>query len=222
MDVTMPIKPHDEERPMAVGAPAAVPGDVVALERLSALVDGACTRPELDAVMGDVAVRDDLRQAWVEYHWMGEVMRSGRQAGTPADAGFVAAVMARVVEQDTTVGRSDPDGAATQAEAANDPVFRWKMVAGLASLVAVFAVAWNVALGPAQRGAAELAQATEPPVVAAGGVVRDSVVVTERGILIRDPQLEALMAAHRQVGGMSALEMPAGFLRNATFEGPQR
>jgi sigma-E factor negative regulatory protein RseA len=30
------------------------------------------------------------------------------------------------------------------------------------------------------------------------------------------------MAAHRQFGGASALQMPAGFLRNATFEGPAR
>lgn len=198
-----------------------VPGDVAAQERLSALVDGECSQPELDAVMGDLVAWEDLRQAWAEYHWMGEMMRSGRQAGMPADAGFCAAVMARVAVQDTATGPSGRPARAGHAEAANDPVLRWKMVAGLASLVAVLAVAWSVALGPAQQGAPELAQATQPPAVEAEGV-RDSVVVTERGVLIRDPQLEALMAAHRQVGGMSALEMPAGFLRNATFEGPQR
>lgn len=216
----MPIKPHDEQ-PLVAGAAAMVPEDAAAQERLSALVDGECMRPEFDAAFGDLAARDGLRQAWVEYHWIGEVMRSGRQAGMPADAGFAAAVMARVAVQDTAAGPSGSVVRAGHAEAANDPVLRWKMVAGLASLVAVFAVAWNVALGPAQQGAPELAQATQPPVAAAEGL-RDTVVVTERGVLIRDPQLEALMAAHRQVGGMSALEMPAGFLRNATFEGPQR
>jgi len=40
--------------------------------------------------------------------------------------------------------------------------------------------------------------------------------------MLRDPQLEELMAAHRQYGGVSALQMPAGFLRNATYETPQR
>ena len=40
--------------------------------------------------------------------------------------------------------------------------------------------------------------------------------------MIRDPQLDELLAAHRQLGGASALQMPAGFLRNATFEGPTR
>jgi sigma-E factor negative regulatory protein RseA len=37
-------------------------------------------------------------------------------------------------------------------------------------------------------------------------------------VMIRDPQLDALLAAHRQFGGTSALQMPTGFLRNATFE----
>jgi hypothetical protein len=36
-------------------------------------------------------------------------------------------------------------------------------------------------------------------------------VVTERGVMLRDPQIEELMAAHRQHGGMSALQMPAAF-----------
>ncbi|MHB8949586.1 MAG: sigma-E factor negative regulatory protein, partial [Rhodoferax sp.] len=37
--------------------------------------------------------------------------------------------------------------------------------------------------------------------------------------MIRDPQLDALLAAHKQFGGTSALQGPAGFLRNATFDG---
>jgi sigma-E factor negative regulatory protein RseA len=44
----------------------------------------------------------------------------------------------------------------------------------------------------------------------------------EAAIMIRDPQLDALLVAHRQFGGTSALQMPAGFLRNATFEGAAR
>ena len=42
------------------------------------------------------------------------------------------------------------------------------------------------------------------------------------GVVLRDPQLEALLSAHRQFGGASALQMPAGFLRNATYDAPQR
>ena len=39
--------------------------------------------------------------------------------------------------------------------------------------------------------------------------------------MLRDPRLDELLAAHRQLGG-AALQMPSGFLRNATFEGPGR
>jgi sigma-E factor negative regulatory protein RseA len=34
--------------------------------------------------------------------------------------------------------------------------------------------------------------------------------------------LDQLLAAHQQFGGTSALQMPAGFVRNATFERPAR
>ena len=40
--------------------------------------------------------------------------------------------------------------------------------------------------------------------------------------MIRDPRLDQLLAAHRQLGGGTALQAPSGFLRNATFEGPAR
>ena len=42
------------------------------------------------------------------------------------------------------------------------------------------------------------------------------------GVMLRDPRLDELMAAHKQFGGTSALQMPSGFLRNATFDGPTR
>jgi sigma-E factor negative regulatory protein RseA len=38
--------------------------------------------------------------------------------------------------------------------------------------------------------------------------------------MLRDPHLDALMAAHRQFGGPSALQNSSGFLRNATFDMP--
>jgi sigma-E factor negative regulatory protein RseA len=40
--------------------------------------------------------------------------------------------------------------------------------------------------------------------------------------MIRDPQLDRLLAAHRQFGGATALQTSSGFLRSATFEGPAR
>jgi len=40
----------------------------------------------------------------------------------------------------------------------------------------------------------------------------------DAAVMLRDPRLDALLAAHRQHGGVTALQMPAGFLRNATFD----
>jgi sigma-E factor negative regulatory protein RseA len=40
---------------------------------------------------------------------------------------------------------------------------------------------------------------------------------TAAGAMLRNPQLDALIAAHNQAGGTSALQMPSGFLRSATF-----
>ena len=39
-------------------------------------------------------------------------------------------------------------------------------------------------------------------------------------VMLRDPRLDQLLEAHQQAGGAS--QMPSGFLRNATFEGPSR
>lgn len=118
-----------------------------------------------------------------------------------------------------------------RAPAANDAVFRWKIVAGLASLAAVMAVSWSVLeTAPAGTGlesaAPQLAlslpaqpDATPSRAVAAVSPGAAPLAVnTRQGVLIRDAALEALMAEHRQHGGVSALQMPAGFLRNATYD----
>jgi sigma-E factor negative regulatory protein RseA len=49
-----------------------------------------------------------------------------------------------------------------------------------------------------------------------------SVAEAEAQVILRDPDLDALLAAHRAMGGNSALQLPSGFLRNATFERPNR
>jgi sigma-E factor negative regulatory protein RseA len=40
-------------------------------------------------------------------------------------------------------------------------------------------------------------------------------------VMLRDPRLDELVAAHRQYHGATNLQMPAGFLRNATFDTPK-
>jgi hypothetical protein len=103
--------------------------------------------------------------------------------------------------------------------AANDPVFGWRLVAGFSALVAVAALGWsnwsslNANPHPALRAQAPAASAPAPEAV---------LVATPQGVVERDARLEALMRTHRQAGGGAGLQAPAGFLRAATHDAPER
>jgi sigma-E factor negative regulatory protein RseA len=100
--------------------------------------------------------------------------------------------------------------------AANDPW--WRRVAGLASVALVGVLAWQGYQFVGERGqsvaAPQLAQL--PAQAPASAVLAEGSGAAE--VMLRDPRLDAMLAAHRQFGGTSALQMPSGFLRNATFE----
>jgi sigma-E factor negative regulatory protein RseA len=178
---------------------------------------------------------------WHRYHLIGDVLRA--TAETP----FVCSETALSAEQSRSAVRrilaqaqsapTEPVNPVVQAlpprpTAANDAVFRWKMVSGFASVVAVVSLAWGLG-GPTAgpSGSAELAQsAPATPVVVASTTpvpprapASEAVLVsTPHGQVLRDARLEELMQAHRQAGGANALQVPAGFLRNATFDATQR
>jgi sigma-E factor negative regulatory protein RseA len=118
-----------------------------------------------------------------------------------------------------------------RAPAANDSLFRWKLVAAFASLAAVMAVSWSVLSGaPSGAGGASLqlaavpaaAESPAPAPTVATAPSTALVVNTGQGPLIRDARLEELLAEHRQNAGMSALQMPTGFIRNATYDAAGR
>lgn len=187
-------------------------------ELISALADGQL-QGEAFARGVEAAASDPLaREAWHTYHLIGDVLRSGELAAGTAPAAFLSRLQLRLRQEH---GQSAPDvapavtAAAQRSEsiAANDASFRWKLVAGFASLAAMGAIGWAIVGGAAMKP--EQAQLASGP---AGTVLAEG----ERGVMIRDPRLDEFLAAHRQLGGASALQMPAGFLRNATFEGPIR
>ncbi|MDP3519096.1 MAG: sigma-E factor negative regulatory protein [Hydrogenophaga sp.] len=212
--------------PVPFGAATTPAADGSVHEHLSALVDG-----EIDAAAEAALWRDDadvVCSTWARYQLIGDALRGA--APQAADGARVAAIMQRVRQERAAPAHELIAApvvlAPTRAEAANDAVFRWKMLAGFASLAAVVAVAWNMAGTGAMDGAAgpQLAQmpVQSAPVAAASVEAAAPVVVAgEQGPVLRDPRLEELMAAHRQAGGMSALQMPAGFLRNAAFDLPE-
>lgn len=189
-------------------------------EMISALADGQLQGIEFAQAVQAVTGDDEALATWHAYHLIGDVLRSGELAASSSPAAFVARLQERLsaevpVSVAETVVRPVVVGA---QPAANDGSFRWKLLAGFASLAAVAAIVWNTAGGLGGNGQAELAKAgpAQPPqqAVAAAGA--------EGQVMIRDSRLDELLAAHRQFGGNSALQMPAGFLRNATYEGPAR
>ena len=182
-------------------------------ELISALADGQL-QGEAFALGVQAACADaSAREAWCSYHLVGEVLRTGRAGTGMAPDVFLAKLQQRLQqEQPLAAPQPVPLAVATEPrEAAND--WRWKAAAGVASMAAVAALGWNV-WGVSNNAQPQLASA-QP--AASGAVVEASAAP-----MMRDPRLDKLLAAHRQLGGATALGTSSGFLRNATFEGPAR
>ncbi len=205
-------------------------------ELVSALVDGELRGAELAQALEWAGHDDEGQSTWCAYQILGEVLRSGESMATGRDAAFLARLKGRLQDEQSLTSN---DFKATElialeasqiragakidvkTVASNDAVYRWKRLAGFASLLAATVIG-GVASGvwDGQRGAAVIAQGEAKavkPDAALTALGRDEAI-----IMIRDPQLDAFMAAHKQFGGTSALQGPNGFLRNATFEGGAR
>jgi sigma-E factor negative regulatory protein RseA len=198
---------------------------------LSALADGEATMAELDVLLGNGSESAQLHGRWHRYQVTSEALRGDLpSAASRSPQAFLAGVMAGLPELNEAPLQLEtvPSIVHVRSPAANDAVVRWKLVAGVASVAAVMAVSWGVlrtspgAVDGGSVAGAQLASATleaQKPLVLSEPVA----VKTQQGTLIRDARLEQLLAEHRQYGGASALQMPAGFLRDATYEAaPQR
>ncbi|MEY4099218.1 MAG: hypothetical protein RL300_389 [Pseudomonadota bacterium] len=183
-------------------------------ELVSALVDGQLHDAEFAQVMAHLEDSSEARQRWHSYHVVGDALRTGQADVSAHDADFVLRLRTRLQQESPSLVVQAPVKSSSQAvrrSSANDPL--WRMVVGLASVAVVAVLAWQGFKGSEAPGA-QLAVAPQ-----AGTTAGDPDVTP---VMIRDPQLDALMAAHRQFGGTSALQMPTGFLRNATFEAGAR
>lgn len=198
-------------------------------EDLSALVDG-----EVDAGMAAALSgrwRDDaaLRGRWHAYQLIGDVLRSDdlASAGATRDAALWAAVRARMDKEPVVIAPVEkPSGAAGRIPR------RWMASAAVAAGFVAVAGALVVTGAPGGRDAApQLARAPEAvaPVAQVAAVaasatdgVDDERAAAANGALVRDARLDRYLAAHQQFGGSSALGVPSGFLRSATYEAPSR
>ena len=191
-------------------------------ELFSVLADGQATATDVSVVMAACAQDPELMHSWNIYHLIGEVLRTpslpvDRTVAINSAADFSSRVQQRLLLEPLP-GKSPmqlnkpelmPDF--NGKPAANDSSFRWKMVAGVASLAAVSAIAWNTVARLTESSAPQLAQTMAPQLV----------VASPQGPMVRDARLEELLAAHGKLGSASALQESSGFLRNATFESGQ-
>lgn len=200
-------------------------------EQLSALMDGQLQgNAWLQALQ--YAEQDEGRAAWHAYHVVGDVLRAPELAhGAVSSSIFLARFQERLAHEPVPVSRLPeapvalaPPPPVRQPLAANAAVFRWKMLAGFASLAVVVSLGWNSWDRLQQSGTPAGTQlAAAAPAASQGRVTAaDAAPSAAPSLMLRDPRLDELLAAHKQFGGAAALQMPAGFLRNATFEAPAR
>ena len=200
-------------------------------ETMSALMDGQLRGADLSAALRGMETAE-ARESWLLYSLVGDVLRSSDLAHGRHDLALAERVCRHLGPQTQTQMAAASVVVRKAGEpAANDGVFRWKMVAGLASFAAVAAIGWGMlgSVGPEPAGP-QLAQAPAAPAAGGAQVVAVAAVpaptasppVEAPPVMLRDPRLDELLAAHRAAAGASALGNTAGFLRNATFEGPGR
>jgi sigma-E factor negative regulatory protein RseA len=168
-------------------------------ELASALADGELSGDELAHAIAWVSQTEEGRRHWHNYHLLGEALRGAQVEVSSHDSVFLARLRERFQHESTS---------SQGVEAANDVRFHWARLAGVVLVVVGSILGWQswLDLGDA-TGQARIARVpaqapSEAPVT-----------------MLRDPQLDALMAAHKQFGGASVLQTPTGFLRNATFQG---
>lgn len=204
---------------------------------LSALLDGELSG---DGVRRScLAWRDDLqmRETWHAYNVIGDVMRSEDLASSiPRDARFLAELRARLASEPVVLAPQpvpplieDARGATVAFAVGRRANGRSWMapVAVAAGFVVVVGALVAVTQAP-QPGITEptrSALASSAPVIIAAASrdrAASSPEFVATGDVIRDPQLDRYLLAHKQFSGSTVLGATSGFLRNAVAEVPAR
>lgn len=191
-------------------------------EQWSALHDGQLSHEQALALVRASLNDEQLMLQWRSMSAIGQVMReeSGTHAWRQPQRSLAQAVAA-----------VDASPAPASGQAANDS--RWKMVAGVAALAAVGSLVWGllgagsgvpqgaVLAGNTGAGSATLVN-TSPVMVVGSGNGATSAISSAEATMIRNPRLDEFLAAHKQFGGVSALQQPAGSLRSVSVSVGQR
>jgi sigma-E factor negative regulatory protein RseA len=188
-------------------------------EQLSALHDGQLSAERAAALVRQSLVDDSLMLQWRSMSAIGSAMVEPRMLITHLQSSNAGDAFAQSVVKPI-------------AEAANDGLWRWKMVAGLAAFAAVSSLIWGLLGNVGTAGTAgingqlaDLEQRQNSQLVATGAGRSAQALITVGGqssgqeaVMIRDPRLDELLAAHKQFGGSSALHQSAGSLRSVSLD----
>ncbi|WP_296508931.1 RseA family anti-sigma factor [Rhodoferax sp.] len=186
-------------------------------EQLSALADGELQPSDIGALLDTLERNPEHYAVWTGLHTQAAVARGESVSGASGDLAFWQALQGQLaLESSLPVEAASKEALPLIARAAvpaNDSFWKARRLASVALVLAVGGM--GAILWPgAGTGQMELSANQVPPVLTGAN--------TEAGVMLRDPQLDALMAAHQQMGGHSAWQGPSGFLRNATYERPAR
>jgi len=208
------------------------PSAAYADDRISALADGALQGDDFASVMRQMADDDSALAQWHCYHVVGDVLRSDALGNARGDLDFLRRLEARLAQEPaytalpTQVESVRPVAVPQPGPAANADVFRWKMVAGFASVAAVAAIGWQALQLQAPAGAAAVLAQDGGAASAVGfQQVRSDlpfspeVAMSTAGntpVMLRNAQLDELLAAHNRAVGGAALQSQVRLLRNVS------
>lgn len=195
-------------------------------QALSAWMDGEALPEGLDSSqLLDWAAQDTQARAdWQGWHLAGDVLRQThadaqvRTARPVESAAWMAGLQHALAQTQVASAREDvldepavlPQPARVEQfdirrESANDGAGRWKLAAGFASVAAVALLGWNVWTVQPQSGS--MAMLAQRPAAAEHTLdaAPQAQMVAQGDAAQLEPQLQAMVAAHAQIGGQSLL-----------------
>lgn len=191
--------------------------------QISDLADGWLRDGAFADAMALLDTSSQARAYWHGLHVAGDVQRGeviANSASVAKDMAFLDTFRANLANELPLIAAAQENEVRVSEvrvamPTANDSFFNWKWVGGLSAVAAAVVFSWNLVsttpIAPNGSGA-QLAQAAVQ-----AAPIATVATPSAAGVMLRNPQLDALIAAHNQAGGSSALQMPSGFLRSATF-----
>jgi sigma-E factor negative regulatory protein RseA len=197
--------------------------------QLSALCDGEADAAEAQAAFDDWREEPDLRQRWHAYQWIGDVMRSDDLASDAGhDQKFLLSLRARLAEEPVVLAPvrqpsfapAADDASLATVTAAGSRRARWGVpVAMAAGVMVTGALVMSNLPGSRQAEVTGLSMvAAGPGPVAASAIGRDPAGPVEIGTMVRDPELDRYLNAHRQFVGSANLAVPGGVRQVAVLQ----